>query len=87
MKLAVRAPGLLEEGEVTIELEQNSTVRDAIKLVSQRYRNEIENFLLTRTGEIEDEVFVSNNGVVIRKADTPLREGELVLILPYLGAG
>lgn len=91
MRIIVKAYAILKErtgiGEIAVDLGQDSTVRDLIKVMSQRYGNDIESFLLTNTGEIDDQVLISHNDVVVNKADTKLSDGDLVIFVPSMAGG
>jgi hypothetical protein len=81
MKVVIRAFGILKEGVVTLDLEEGCTVRDAIRLLNERYRKEVEDLLLTRTSELGEEVFVFHDGFPVDNAQAPLTDGDLFLTL------
>ena len=87
MKVVVKAFGILKEGVVTLDLEEGSTIRDAIRRLGEMYAKEIENLLITRAGEIDDEVLVFHNGVFVENAQTRLHDGELILTFPFITGG
>ena len=87
MKVVVKAFGILKEGVVTLELKEGSTVSDAIRRLSELHANEVESLLITRTGEIDDELFVFHNGVFIDNAKAELSDGDLVLTFPFITGG
>jgi molybdopterin converting factor small subunit len=87
MKVMVKAFGILKEGVVTLELKEGSTVHDAIRQLSEIYAKEIENLLIARTGEIDDELLVFHNGTFVENAQTRLHDGELILTFPFITGG
>lgn len=87
MKVVIRAFGILREGVVTLDLEEGCTVRDAIRLLSERYGKEVEDLLLTGIGELGEEVLVFHNGFPVDNAQARLSNGDLFLTFPLIPGG
>ncbi len=88
MKVTVKkALGILKKSEVVLDLGEGSKVRDAIRLLSERYGKEIEYSLLTESGELEVGVLVTRNKVFVADANDRLSDGDMVFISVMIGGG
>jgi molybdopterin converting factor small subunit len=87
MEIIVKASGILRDGEVALDLERGATVRDAIRLLGERYGKEVEDFLFEESGKLNDDVLIFHNGVFVAHADVPLDDGELAFTLEVIGGG
>jgi molybdopterin converting factor small subunit len=88
MKVTVKtALGILMESEVILDLREGAKVRDAIRLLCERHGEEVENFLLTETGELENDVLVICNKVFVADANDRLSDGDMVFISVIMAGG
>ena len=88
MKVTVKAAlGSLKESEVVLDLREGAKVRDAIRLLGERHGKEVESFLLTETGKLENDVLVIRNQVFVADANDRLSDGDMVFISVMLPGG
>ncbi|MEX2751807.1 MAG: ubiquitin-like small modifier protein 1 [Candidatus Freyarchaeota archaeon] len=76
--------------EIELESEDNITVSDAIKLLNQKYGDKLANYLMEKNGKPKPAFLLMINGVSInelRGLDTPLRDKDVLAILPPVAGG
>ncbi|MEM2144679.1 MAG: ubiquitin-like small modifier protein 1 [Candidatus Jordarchaeaceae archaeon] len=71
--------------EIESEVESSITVRDAIKLMINKYGERLAEYLLEKNGEPKPAFLLLVNGVSIKELkglETPLKDGDVLAILP-----
>lgn len=71
--------------EIESEVDNSITVRDAIKLMINKYGEKLAEYLLEKNGEPKPAFLLLVNGVSIKELkglETPLKEGDVLAILP-----
>jgi molybdopterin synthase sulfur carrier subunit len=81
---------ITKEKEIELESEDNITVSDAIKLLTQKYGDKLANYLIEKNGKPKPAFLLMINGISInelRGLDTPLRDRDVLAILPPVAGG
>lgn len=76
--------------EISLNLNENSTVRDIIKELITNFGVEFENTILVSTGILSKYILLSLNGKDIRhynNLDTILQDGDEIIFLPAIAGG
>lgn len=71
--------------EIESEVDNSITVRDAIKLMINKYGEKLAEYLLEKKGEPKPAFLLLVNGVSIKELkglETPLKDGDVLAILP-----
>jgi len=75
--------------EEEIELNDQSTILELIRVLARKYgKTFIESiFKDTRNNILRDNVILLHNGQSINNLEMPLRDGDTISFLPFLGGG
>jgi len=76
--------------EITLNLKENATIKDALQLLFKRYGDRIENILKKSDGEYNPSISILVNGRLIdfiSGLETKLSNGDLISFVPLAGGG
>ncbi|MEM3587792.1 MAG: ubiquitin-like small modifier protein 1 [Candidatus Jordarchaeaceae archaeon] len=76
---------IMKTKEIELESEDNVTIRDAIKLMIDKYGEKLAEYLLEKNGEPKPAFLLMVNGVPIKELEgleTQLKEGDVLAVLP-----
>jgi len=75
------------KGEITHELDSNSTLRVLLDDLARSYGKDFKQILNPKTGLVEVDALVMLNGQSVRKPDVQLKDGDVVMITVPIGGG
>jgi len=81
---------IMKTREIEFEANSSITVRDAIRLMINRYGEKLAEYLLEENGEPKPAFLLMVNGVSIKELrglETPLKEGDVLAVLPPVVGG
>ena len=76
--------------EIELESEDGVTVKDAVKLMVDRYGERLANYLLEKNGKPKPAFLLMVNGISIKELEgleTRLQDGDVLAILPPVAGG
>ncbi len=73
--------------EILHEVNANSTLRDLLDVLAQKYRKEFTSIINSKTGQVSLDTLVLVNGKSIRDPDVQLQDGDVVMVTVPIGGG
>lgn len=81
---------IINEEEIELTLEENSTIKDILDEITNKYGNKFKEFILIPPDRINNYIIIAKNGIDIRSLkllETDLKEGDNISFLPAIAGG
>jgi MoaD family protein len=73
--------------EITQELNTDSTLGEVLEELAKKYGKDFKTVVDPKTGQISSDTLVMLNGQSVRKVDTQLKDGDVIMISVPVGGG